>query len=642
MKKKILVVAAVIISSQLQAQKDSSKIMDEVVLTATKTLQKQSATGKVITVINKEQIEKSTGKTVSQLLNEQAGITINGAFNNAGSNQSVYMRGASGGRTLILLDGIPVNDPSLINNEFDLNLLSLNDVERIEICRGAQSTLYGSDAVAGVVNIITVKQDISRRFNVKAMLSGGSYGTFRGNLQLYGKVNRFVYTLRYAKLSSKGFSTAYDSTGTKDFDKDKYNGDVMNAMVKYQLTTAFTVKAFVQNSRYKTDVDAGIFADEKDYTIKNKNLITGAGIIFNKNGLSLTANYQYSDISRNYLNDSIDKPGFTKYSTDDYFGKNQFVEAYANIQLGKGFSILQGADYRHSNMNNEYLSISAFGPYTNQFKDTVQSQASLYGSLFYSGFSQKLNIELGGRLNVHSRYGSNTTFTFNPSYAIDKHFRVFGSIASAFKAPSLYQLYSAYGNGMLTPETGTTYELGLQQQHAIFSNRFVYFNRIISNGIDFDNNNYQYLNINKQTVKGFEWEGTVKPVEALTVSFNFTYFKPEERSQSRVTFKDTTYDHLLRRPKSNFNINVGYRFKNGLFVNLAGKYVSERFDVGGYQKNDIRLDSYFLLGAHAEYKIKSYLKLFADAQNITNKKFFDIRGYNSIPLLVNGGIVFNW
>ena len=98
----------------------------------------------------------------------------------------------------------------------------------------------------------------------------------------------------------------------------------------------------------------------------------------------------------------------------------------------------------------------------------------------------------------------------------------------------------------------------------------------------------------------------------------------------------------LRRPKSNFNINVGYRFKNGLFVNLAGKYVSERFDVGGYQKNDIRLDSYFLLGAHAEYKIKSYLKLFADAQNITNKKFFDIRGYNSIPLLVNGGIVFNW
>ena len=252
MKKKILVVAAVIISSQLQAQKDSSKIMDEVVLTATKTLQKQSATGKVITVINKEQIEKSTGKTVSQLLNEQAGITINGAFNNAGSNQSVYMRGASGGRTLILLDGIPVNDPSLINNEFDLNLLSLNDVERIEVCRGAQSTLYGSDAVAGVINIITVKQDISRRFNVKAMLSGGSYGTFRGNLQLYGKVNRFVYTLRYAKLSSKGFSTAYDSTGTKDFDKDKYNGDVMNAMVKYQLTTAFAVKAFVQNSRYKS------------------------------------------------------------------------------------------------------------------------------------------------------------------------------------------------------------------------------------------------------------------------------------------------------------------------------------------------------------------------------------------------------
>jgi vitamin B12 transporter len=188
MKKKFFALTAVIISSYAYSQ-DSSKVkeLDEVVVTANKFSQKQSTTGKVIAVINKEQIERSSGRTVGQLLNEQAGLTINGALNNIGSNQSVYMRGAGTGRTLVLLDGIPVYDPTLINNEFDINLISLNDVERIEICRGAQSTLYGSDAVAGVINIITVKKDISKPFNVKATLSAGSFGTIRGNLQLYGK-----------------------------------------------------------------------------------------------------------------------------------------------------------------------------------------------------------------------------------------------------------------------------------------------------------------------------------------------------------------------------------------------------------------------------------------------------------------------
>ena len=234
MKKKILFVAACITGSAALAQlvpplRDSSKTLDPVVITANKIAQKQSTTGKVITVITKEQIEKSSGKTVSQLLNEQAGITINGALNNLGSNKTVYMRGASSGRTLILMDGIPVYDPSFINSEFDVNLLSLNSIESIEICRGAQSTLYGSDAVAGVINIITVKKDVSKPVNIKAQVGVGNYGTYRGNFQVYGKVGKLTYVARSAQLVSKGFSSAYDSTSKKNFDNDKYNGDVENS-----------------------------------------------------------------------------------------------------------------------------------------------------------------------------------------------------------------------------------------------------------------------------------------------------------------------------------------------------------------------------------------------------------------------------
>src|SRR4029079_1795445 len=122
MKKKILFAAACITGSTLfaqlapQLQGDTTKTLDPVIITANKIAQKQSTTGKVITVITKEQIEKSSGKTVGQLLNEQAGVSISGALNNLGSDQTVYLRGASAGRTLILMDGIPVYDPSVNNN----------------------------------------------------------------------------------------------------------------------------------------------------------------------------------------------------------------------------------------------------------------------------------------------------------------------------------------------------------------------------------------------------------------------------------------------------------------------------------------------------------------------------------------------
>jgi len=185
MSKKLTLLLTLLSSAGLYAQKDSlrTSVLDEVVVTANKQEQKQSTTGKVITVIGQAELSKSSGKSLGQVLNETVGITINGALNNAGTNQTVFMRGANSGRTLILMDGIPVYDPSQIGNEFDLNLFSINDVERIEVCRGAQSTVYGSDAVAGVINIITVKQNVNKPINVKATLTAGNLNSFRHSYQ---------------------------------------------------------------------------------------------------------------------------------------------------------------------------------------------------------------------------------------------------------------------------------------------------------------------------------------------------------------------------------------------------------------------------------------------------------------------------
>jgi vitamin B12 transporter len=638
-----MMAAAMLLAPFAKAQKDSVKtaILDEVTITANKIEQKQSSTGKVVSIIGKDKIEKSVGKTVSQLLNEQVGINIIGSLNNAGSVQALYMRGASSGRTLILLDGIPVNDPSNINNEFDLNLLSLNDVERIEICRGAQSTLYGSDAVAGVINIITDKKNIDKAINIKATAAAGNYGTFKENIQLFGNLKGLSYTTRYAKLDTKGFSSAYDKNNTGTFDKDAYHGDVANATLRYDFSKHFAAKTYLQYSRYKAGVDAGVYTDDKDFIIKNRSIGAGAGLELKYDILNITANYRYSDVLRKYFNDSTDNPGYL--SRDDYFGKTQFVELYGNIKLHKNVSLLVGGDYRYNAINQENFGTypaSQWGPagtYGSYVKSNM-NQSSLYASVIVNALQQKLHVEIGGRYNHHSKYGSNSTYTFNPSYNISNSVRLFGSIASSFKAPTLYQLFSTSGEPTLKPETSVNYEGGVQYKNKLLNTRLVYFNRDIKNGLDFNYLTYLYFNFNKQNVSGIELEATLQPTDKLNISANYSFIRASETTQSRENFNDTTYKYVLRRPKNMFNINAGYQFTKALYASISGKYVSSRYDVGGYMAKDQKLDAYFILNAYAEYQALSDLKFFADFQNITNKKFFDVAGYNSIPFIFTAGI----
>lgn len=643
MKKKIMLLTAMLWGSHVYAQNDTTvKFLDEVIVTANRLEQKQDQTGKVVTVIGKAVLEKSNGKSLSQVLNEQAGITINGALNNAGSVQTVFMRGAASGRVLVLVDGIPVGDPSFINQEFDLNFLSLNDVERIEIARGAQSTLYGSDAIAGVINIITTRTNISKPLQLTSTLSGGNLGTLRGNVHLYGKAGKWSYQAKYARYQTSGFSAAYDSTGTQNFDNDAYRGNSTSTLMRYQALPQLSLHGFFRYSGYRSDVDAAAFTDDRDFTIHNRTLMSGGGFRFQKEGVSVTANYQYSENKRNFLNDSGHISGFSTFVQDDYYSKSQFAEIYASITLGNGFTLLQGADYRYGSFNNQYLSLSSFGPFRTSFRDTALSQSSLYASLLYQSTNAKLNLELGGRLNVHSRYGSNHTYTFNPSYALHKNLRIFGSIATGFKAPGLYQLFSSFGNRNLRPEESINYEAGIQHRHKIIKHRLVFFYREITNGIDFDNINFRYFNFPQQYVRGIEYETSLRMNKHLNVAGNYTYLRGNEIIQSRLTFADTSYGYLLRRPVHHLNLNLQYTPHEKWNASLAAKYVSARYDVSGYKRPDTQLKGYFLLNAYVEYKPNEWLKCFADIQNLTNTRFFDLRGFNSIPRMFSAGVTFDW
>ena len=644
MKMKFFMLAAVITSSRVHAQTDSSKILQTVVITANKIEQKQIETGKVLTVISQQELQRSAGKSIGEILNQQVGISIGGANNTLGTNQTVYVRGAAAAHTLILLDGIPLYDASGINSEFDLNSFAADQIERIEILKGAQSTLYGSDAVAGVINIIT-KKSTGKIINLQANLSAGSYNTYRGGLSISGSNKAgFNYYLGYAKIYSDGFSAANDSIGKQNFDKDGFKQDAINASIGFNIIKKLSARIYGKYNINKASIDAGSFTDDKDDRYETKNSNAGALLKYQLKNVSINFNYNYNWYDRVYTNDSTDIGGFNDYEKGRYNGRNHFAELFTNVKLHKYINIVGGADYRTSATTQSYLSKSFFGLYETKplDKDSIHTnQLGAYASVLFN--SQKgFNAGIGGRFNHHSVYGNNATFSINPSYQI-KSIKIFANVSSAFRVPSLYQLYSEYGNTDLVPEKSVSYEGGLQYSNKIFTARAVVFKRDIKDVLAFytDPITYEskYINEDEQKDYGVELEASASIKEKLTVSVNYAYVDGKIYTKD-FAGKDTSLFNLYRRPKNTINLNIGYGFLKSAYVSMHLRSAGSLFEPK-YGAAPVKLGNYYTLDMYGEYEFIKKVKLFADFKNITDQKYFDQEGFNTRRFNMNAGVIVN-
>lgn len=638
--KKFFAVAAIFICSQLSAQQDSSTTLGNLVLTATRSPIKQSQTGKIVTVLDEKLISNNIGRNLSELLNTQAGFFIAGANNNLGTNQDVYFRGAGTGNMLVVIDGTPVYDPSQINNSFDLNSIPLDQIEKIEILKGGQSTLWGSDAVAGVIQIF-LKKPANKKIAANALVSYGSYNTFHANAGLSGTAKKLGYNIQYSHLKSKGFSSAYDSTGDKSFDKDGFEQNNIRADLKYSINQSFSARAFGNLNVYTNSLDAGDFTDDKDYTAKNKNDLAGFAIKYAAGRFTWNLSGSYEKANRSYLNDSTDITSpYSKYFKGNYDGRTTTVETFGNGVISKHASVVGGIQYINQNSEQSYFSTGSFGPYKTALgKDSAKTkQLSAYASLLVTGLSG-FNFEAGGRLNHHSIYGNKATYTINPSYAIDENTRLFVNISSAYKIPTLYQLYSPYGNKDLKPESSVTYELGLQTQSADkkIALRFAGFKRETKNLIIFYTNpsTYasNYLNRDEQHDYGFEVESNMQLGNFGTWSNNLTFFEGEGR-QKGVAIKN-----LYRRPGFTFNSVVTLQPVKSLTLIPAFKYVGSRLK-GPYDLGVAEQPAYYTLDLFTAYNLKK-IRVFVDLHNITNQQYFDIVGYNSKRFNMMTGVSVN-
>ncbi len=643
MKKKFLIVAAAFIGSQLSAQQDTS-LLDEVIITANKYPNKTSLTGKVVTIITKEQLERSGGKDLSQLLTEQVGIYIGGANSNAGKDKSLYLRGARVDHTLIAIDGVPVYDASGIGNNFDIRNLSIDQIERIEILKGSQSTLYGSDAIAGVINIITRKTSV-KSFSGNGLLSYGSNNSLRANAGINGKKGIIDYDLAYSLFDTKGINEAISTAPNAD--KDAYQQNSLQAGIGIQAGKNIHIQPYFRYNKIDGDIDQGSFTDELDYTFSQKSYQAGvrSEILLGKSKLNVL--YNYNHIDRLYIDDSVkSQNGFDKYSRGSYMGAEHFIDAYIAMPVGKGSSKLTaGADFRTSNTDQEFSSVGFYSYSTKYSKDSLHhNQTGLYAALNINS-KTGFNLELGNRLNIHSAYGSNYVFNINPSYLLNKKFKLFANLSSGYRTPSLYQLLSEYGNRDLEPESALTFEGGVQyfSTDNKFTGRITGFSRNVKDAIAFQQSHY--VNQDKQKDHGAELELSFNPTKNISLKAFYSFV--DGKVTTVQNGKDTTYFNLIRRPKNSIGLNAGVRLTEKLFVSSNLSWFDKRkdayFDAMTFQTVNVVLDSYILLDVYAEYAFcKNRLKVFADLRNISDSKYSETAGFNTLGFNGYGGVRFNF
>ncbi|HEY4208500.1 MAG TPA: TonB-dependent receptor [Puia sp.] len=601
-------------SSTLIAQSSpdtTAKQLDQLVVTATKSPKKLSETGKLVTVIPREVIDHSAGKDLAQVLNEQTGVMVSGANSNPGKDKTIYLRGASDKYTLILLDGIPLNDPSQIGGQYDLRLIPLNSIDRVEILKGSQSVLYGSNAVAGVINIITRKAATGQTTG-SGILSYGAYKTLKGGADFGHKGKVFEYDLNYQYLNTDGIAEAKDTAGTGNFPKNGYNMQAFQARTGINVSEDLKISPFFRYSEFKGSISNGPFEGGKiPYTANLVNTGLTANLKYNSGSVYAYYGYDYT------------QRGYGDPYNSAYQGRFHHAEAFVTHHFSGHLQLVGGA---------------TFQSYTLVRPDTVNTIISPYASLFYS--NKGLNVELGGRYNHDNKYGSNVTYSFNPSYLVNRTLKLFVNLASGFRAPSVNELYGPFGsNPALNPEKSNTAEGGaelflLNENLSVTAD---YFDRRVKNMIVFAfdpvSGNTGYFNRDKQHDHGIEAEINYNLNNIFSFRASYTYVTGE--TTQKLAAKDTTIEGLQLRPKNNFQFTAGVHPFKGMFISSSLQVTGQRFDfayesVPPYDKVAVTLGSYALWNAYAEYQVPTTgCSVFLDVKNITNKtNYYEVYGYS--------------
>ncbi|MDY2587767.1 TonB-dependent receptor plug domain-containing protein [Winogradskyella aquimaris] len=617
-----------------QIEQDSVEVekLDEVVLSDSRFALKRENSGKVITKITSKELEKLQGQSVAEIIGRTVGVEINGVRSNAGQNLSYFIRGGRNLQVLIMIDGIQVTDPSQIANDYDLRLLNTDQIDSIEILKGASSTLYGTGAATAVINI-KLKDPSKKSFNLNLRSTFGTNQSsdednyaledFRNSISLDGSLGSFNYLASFGQQFTDGLSAIENGTESDAF--NSYNG---NLKLGYKFNNAFKFNAYGSFDNYKADFDDSFSRMDANNISFSKQYRLGLSPEFNYNKGSIIVNAAFNNVDREI------QSGFPSL----FNAQSIVVDAFNRFKINDTFYTVVGLNFQENQM--ESYSIPFGETDFNQAINPDNAQFTIndpYANVVYvSDFG--LNVNAGFRLNNHSEYGSHLVYSLNPSYKFDVDFGYIKGLVSystAFIIPSLYQLFEpAYGNTDLEPEENQTIEVGAEvslADKATFS--LVYFNRREDNFIDFVDTGsfvYQYQNISDSfTASGLEFVAQAEIVEELNVNVNATYTSVDK-------------DLSLRIPEIKVNARIDYALSQQTQMSLAYQYNDKRedsfFNNLTFNNEVVTLESYGLLDFYVSHSIlENKLLLFANLTNILNEDYQELFGFSTRGRGINVG-----
>ena len=611
-------------------QKDtisSKNELKEVVVSDSKFALAKEKSGKVITKITADDLKKNEGQSIATVLNTVAGVEINGNQSAAGKNLGYYVRGGNSSQVLILIDGIPVTDASGISFVYDLNLLPADQVQSIEIMKGAASTLYGSGAATAVINI-TLKKSNQKTIEGNGYLNIGTNNTaftkktsgqdLNQGFSVNGSVKKVDYLASLNSTETSGMSQIATPNPNVNYEEDRFSRQNYLTKVGFQATSKLKLAFFGSYDKVQNDYDGAYDNTGTDDTnlnhAKSEQFRFGFSPKYKYKKGEFDLNSSFNKISRSY--DEYDNysgtVGFSQYGA-----RSINIDAFNKYEFSQTFFLVTGAQYQFHDMKSET-------PYATIFRENAKFNMidPYFTGVFSSDFG--FNINAGARLNVHSQYGNQLVYNINPSYDFKSvPLKVLASYSTAFITPSLYQLYSEYGNVNLTPEKNSTIEAGFEVQLMEKKVRIntVGFYREQTNFIGFSSAS-KYINIDGMNkVKGLETE---------------LYFTINRFIKLKANYTFTQVDEALNRliPKHKANAALDFQLNKRWTWNINYQYVDKRkdayFDGNTYATENVVLNSYQLLNSLVQYElVKDKLTVFGAATNIFNEEFVENIGYNT-------------
>ena len=622
----------------------SKQELEEVVVSDSKFALPKEKSGKVITKITAEELKNKPGQSIAAILNTVAGVEINGNQSAAGKNLGYYIRGGKNSQVLILIDGIPVNDASGISMEYDLRLLPAEQVESIEIMKGAASTLYGTGAATGVINI-RLKKAAKKALVGNGYFNLGTNATatnqnqkaadFNQGFSINGSSNKLTYFAALNSTETKGISQIAPPNSTIHYEEDPFSRLNYLAKIGYKATNQLTLDFFGNYDKIKNDYDGGFdntgTSDTNLNKTSSKQFRLGFSPKYKYEKGEFVLNSSFNKLVRSYdeLDTYSNSVGFSQYES-----RSVNVDGFNKYEVSPSFFLVSGVQYQFHDAN-------SVTPYGSSAKEgTKFNMVDPYITGVYSS-SFGFNLNVGARWNSHSAYGNQLVYNLNPSFDFKSlPLKIISSYSTAFVTPSLYQLYSQYGNAQLTPEKNSTIEAGFETQLCNkklkwnvvgFYREQTNFIGFYFNPVTYDSNYINIDGLNK--AKGIETQLSWTLSNTIKWNLNYTY---------------TQVDEALSRliPKHKINSAMDVKLTERFFWNVNYQYVDARkdafFDGNTYATTQVKLGSYQLVNTLTRYEIiKNKLTIFGSVNNIFNVDFVENIGYSALGRNYKLGLTIN-